>query len=132
MGLRRRESCQAYHKKTKQWLFRYNKQMADIKTTLRELGVIYGIIKILKKEEISEFIDFCDVIEPYAKFSKSFCQLTEVSFRKYLEILNNCAILAKAIILTFKYAISTTIQKQALRSWNYNNKNDGFLFLSNR
>ena len=78
--------------------------MADTKTTLRELSVIYCIIKTLKKEKLSNISDFCKELTPYANSSKAFklIKSNPSIIQENLGIIKNAFILAGAIIKTFK------------------------------
>ena len=77
--------------------------MADIKTLLRELSVVYGIIRFFKQSTGDDYRDFFVFLDPYASSSVSY-QLTKRNVRdvtKHKEIIGNGISLANAIIKAF-------------------------------
>lgn len=77
--------------------------MADVKTILRELSVVYGIIRFFKQSNGDDYRDFFATLDPYASSSASY-QLTKKSVEdatKHKEIVGNGISLANAIIKSF-------------------------------
>ncbi len=75
--------------------------MADTKTTLRELSVIYGVVKLFKATKSEDYSDFIEVITPYSNGSISISVLQKSNISEHSGIIKNGEKIAAAIVKVF-------------------------------